>query len=289
MKYLDRKSHSPAKTPPLSREVFDDVRDYILERTGIYFQDNKLYLLQSRLNTRLKDLGLPSYEDYFDFLTSPRNKDEFTRMVSAITINETYFFRSPDHFNLIQNSLLPKLIAQKQNKTNPRIRLWSTACSGGDEPYTLALILHHFFVHRYPKIRFEVIASDIDPEILNKAQKGLYNTYSIRNVPRILLDKYFIKQGEDYKIKQEVTRLVSFKRINLSDRMSMIGINNIDLAICANVLIYFPKHIRQNVITSIYNSLNTQGFFMVGFSETLFGINHQFQQIRDGKSITYQK
>ena len=210
-------------------------------------------------------------------------------MVSAITINETYFFRSPEHFNLIQNSILPQLILQKKDKPNPKIRLWSTACSAGDEPYTLAILLHHYFVNRYPNIRFEILASDIDPIILSKAKKGLYNTYSIRNIPANLLEKYFIGQGDQYQIKPEIASMVEFKRINLSDRIGMMGVHSVDLAICANVLIYFPKHIRQNVVTSIYNSLNKTGFLLIGFSETLFGIEHQFNQTRDGKSITYQK
>ena len=210
-------------------------------------------------------------------------------MVSAITINETYFFRSQEQYSIIRNSILPQLIAQKKDKTNPRIRIWSTACSAGDEAYTLSIILDKFFVRKYPDIRFEILASDIDPNILAKAKKGIYNAYSIRNVPTNLLEKYFTKAGDEYEIKPALTKLVTFKRINLSDRMEMMGIHGIDLAICANVLIYFPKHIRQRVVTSIYNSLNNEGFFMVGFSETLFGIDHQFQQTRDGKSITYQK
>ena len=291
MKYSDRKSHSPNKTVPLSRQEFDQIRDYILQKTGIYFQDNKLYLLQSRLMPRLGELGLYSYEDYYSLLTASGHPEEFQKMVSAITINETYFFRSSAQFNLIESSILPQLIKQKQeqNAANPKIRLWSAACSAGDEPYTLSIILQHNFLHRYPNIQFEVLASDIDPVILARAKQGIYNAYSIRNIPPPLLKKYFIQRGDQFQIKQEIAERVEFRRINLADRIEMMSMHNIDLAICANVLIYFPTKIRQQVVSSIYNSLSPQGFFMVGFSETLFGIDHKFTQVRNGKSMTYQK
>jgi len=210
-------------------------------------------------------------------------------MVSAITINETYFFRSEEQFNIIQKSILPRIIKQKENKPHPRIRIWSTACSGGDEPYSLAIILQHHFIKKYPHIQFEILASDIDPEIIQKAKRGVYNTYSIRNIPGHFLEAYFERHGDTYKIKAEIAQLVDFKKINLADPMEMIRVHSVDLAICANVLIYFPGQVRQRVVSAIYNSLNTQGFFMVGFSETLFGIEHQFQKTRDGKSMTYQK
>lgn len=245
--------------------------------------------MQSRLAPRLADLKLHSFEDYYSYLTASNDTAEFTRMVTAITINETYFFRSEQHFEHIQYSILPQLIKQKKQTSNPRIRLWSAACSAGDEPYTLAIILHHHFIQHNPDIRFEIIASDIDPEILSKAKRGRYNTYSIRNIPDPLLEKYFTRHGEEYQLKKTLADLVTFRRINLTDSFEMMSVTNIDLAICANVLIYFPKEIRQKVVTSIYNSLNAQSFFMVGFSETLFGIEHQFKQVREGKSITFQK
>lgn len=289
MKYPDRQSHAPGDVIPLSSRLFEQLRDYILKRTGIFFQDNKHYLLQSRLNARLKALKLHAYEDYYAYITSPAGRGEFTRMVSAITINETYFFRSEEHFNIIQKSILPRIIKLKENKPHSKIRIWSTACSGGDEPYTLAIILQHHFIKKYPHIQFEILASDIDPDIIQKAKKGIYNTYAIRNVPKLLLEKYFEQQGDLYKIKAEIAQHVRFKKINLADPMEMMGVHSVDLAICANVLIYFPNQVRQKVVSAIYNSLNAQGYFMVGFSETLFGIEHQFQKTRDGKSMTYQK
>ena len=289
MKYPDREGNAPGKVIPLSGHLFDKIRLLIRDKTGIYFQDNKQYLLQSRLKTRLTQLNLDSFESYFEYLSHPANKAEFGRMVSAITINETYFFRSQEQFNIIQNTILPRLIEHKQETPNPVIKIWSTACSTGDEPYTLALIINHYFKKRYPKYRFEILASDIDTDIIAKAKRGLYSAYAVRNIPSFLLNAYFSKNNETFQISDEIRQMVTFKKINLSDRLEMIRIHGVDLAICANVLIYFPSDIRQNVVNSIYNCLNSSGYFMVGFSETLFGINHPFMQLRDGKNTTYQK
>ena len=289
MKYPDRKGHAPSKVIPLSRHIFDQIRLFIRDKTGIYFQDNKQYLLQSRLKTRLTQLNMDSFDAYYEYLNHPANRAELGRMISAITINETYFFRSQEQFNSIQNTVLPRLIEQKQDVPDPVIKIWSTACSTGDEPYTLALIVNHYFRKRYPRYHFEILASDIDADVIAKAQKGLYSTYAVRNIPPHLLKAYFSKINDVFQISDEIRQMVTFKKINLSDRLEMIRIHGIDLAICANVLIYFPGEIRENVVNSIYNCLNTSGYFMVGFSETLFGIDHPFTPLRDGKNTTYQK
>ena len=289
MKYPDREGNAPGKVIPLSTHIFDQIRLYIRNKTGIYFQDNKQYLLQSRLKTRLLALQLDSFEAYYDYLQHPANQTEFGKMVSAITINETYFFRSQEQFNTIQNTILPRLIEQKKGDRHPMIRIWSTACSTGDEPYTLALILKHKFMKQYPGYRFEILASDIDTDIIEKAKKGIYSAYAVRNIPPFLLDTHFTRDNDTFHISDQIKQLVTFRKINLSDRLEMIRIQGIDLAICANVLIYFPREVRQNVVNSIYNCLNARGYFMVGFSETLFGIEHPFTPLREGKNTTYQK
>ena len=288
-KYSDRNSQSPTALKPLSQSLFEELRDFICEKTGIYFQDNKQYLLQSRLRNRVMQLNFESFEAYFSYLKNPNNISEFTEMVNSITINETYFFRSPEQFSLLQNTLLPLLIEQKKSDARPTIRLWSTACSTGDEPYSIAILVKEHFAHLYPTVKFEIYGSDIDSNILERAQRGFYNAYAIRNIPEHLLRKYFTQNGEVFELNNDIRSLVEFKKINLSDRVEMMRMHHIDLAICANVLIYFPNEIRQKVVMSIYNSLARNGLFLIGFSETLFGIEHPFVQIRDGKNMTYQK
>ena len=246
-------------------------------------------MLQSRLIQRVRDLGFQSYEDYFDYLFQARDSGEFASMVNAVTINETFFFRTQDQFDLIKNALLPRLIERSKPPEKKTIRIWSAACSTGDEPYSLAILLKELFIQRFPHITFEIFASDIDSDILSRARRGAYSAYAIRHVPPQLLQKYFSENNEHYQLNESIRSMVQFKQINLADRMAMMRMNGIDLAICANVLIYFPKPIKENVVHSIYNALNPGGLFIIGISETLFGINHPFTLLKEGKSVVYCK
>lgn len=288
MKYSDRHSLSPGHNEPLGPKVFDLLRNYIHKKTGIYFHDNKQYLLQSRLKPRLCELGLSSFEDYYDFLSRSINRDEIYKMVSAVTINETHFFRSTEQFELIKTHLLPQLIAShRQHHGN--IHIWSAACSTGDEPYTLAIIIKEHFEQRYPNIRFRITATDIDSDALDAAKVGLFRNYSTRYIHPQLLKKYFTSEGNVYRINDSIKQLVDFKLINLSDRTEMMRIHNVDLTLCANVLIYFPAETKKKVVKSIYKSMQSGSIFMVGHSETLFGLDHDFTQVRLGNTVFYQK
>lgn len=288
MKYSDRHSLSPGNNEPLSPKVFDLLRNYIHDKTGIYFHDNKQYLLQSRLKQRLRELNLASYEEYYKFVCSPINRQELIKMVNAVTINETCFFRSTEQFELIRTHILPQLIALRKDQ-QPKIHIWSTACSTGDEPYTLAIIIKEHFAYRYPDIQFLITATDIDSEALAAAKAGLFKSYATRYIPPAILKKYFSPEGNAHRINDGIKQLVDFKLINLSDRTEMMRIHNVDLTLCANVLVYFPSETKEKVVKSIFKSTRKSGFFMVGHSETLFGLEHDFARTRIGKTIFYQK
>ena len=288
MKYSDRHSLSPGNNEPLSPKVFDLLRNYIHEKTGIYFHDNKQYLLQSRLKPRLRELNLSSYEDYYKFLRSPNKRQEFFKMVNAVTINETFFFRSSEQFELIETHILPQLIALHGHR-RAKIHIWSAACSTGDEPYTLAIIIKEYFAHRYPNIQFQITATDIDSEALAAAKAGLFKSYATRYIHPFILKKYFTPEGSAHRINDSIKQLVDFKLINLSDRTEMMRIHNVDLTLCANVLVYFPSEMKERVVKSIFKATRKGGFFMVGHAETLFGLEHDFTQARIGKAIFYQK
>lgn len=288
MKYSDRHSLSPGNNEPLSPKVFDLLRNYIHEKTGIYFHDNKLYLLQSRLKPRLLELNLSSYEDYYHYLCSPINRQELVKMVNAVTINETCFFRSSEQFELIKTHILPKLIAEHRHQ-RAKIHIWSAACSTGDEPYTLAIIIKEYFAQRYPNIRFQITATDIDSEALDAARMGLFKSSATRYIHPLLLKKYFMAEGNAHRINDSVKELVDFKLVNLNDRTEMMRIHNVDLTLCANVLVYFPSETKERVVKSIFKAMRKGGFFMVGHAETLFGLEHDFTQARIGKAIFYQK
>ncbi len=268
----------------LSDEDFQQLRDLIYQTTGIFFQENKRYLLESRVRRRLTELKLPSARDYVHLLSNGQSSEELRRLINAITINETFFFRAPGQLEVIENHLVPEWLQFRRP-----IRIWSAGCSSGEEPYTIALFLRHNLLPRYPQLRFEIIGTDINTEVLQQAQEGLYGSYAIRNLPPEYLQRYFIAAGNYYRLRPEIRQMVQFRVLNLVDTLAMQAMRDFDLIICANVLIYFDDNIKRRVVQSFYRSLVPGGYLFIGFSETLYGISQAFHPVRCGKTIVYRK
>ncbi len=268
----------------LSDTEFQQLRQLIYEKTGIYFQDNKRYLLESRVGRRLSELRLPNGKAYLHMLLNGQGQGEFHQLVNAITINETYFFRAPAHLEVLEQHILPEWL-----RTKRQIRIWSAGCSSGEEPYTLAIFLRDRILPRYPYAHFEIIGTDINTNVLQQAQQGIYGDYAIRNLPPEYLQRYFVRKGDRYQIRDEIRQMVKFQVLNLADAVAMNAMHHFDLIICANVLIYFDDNMKRRVVQSFYRSLVPGGYLFVGFSETLYGISQAFQPVRFGKAIVYRK
>ena len=277
----------PRRSTRLSETAFNELRTFISEQTGIHFRDNKRYLLESQVGRRLKALGVPSFEEYVRLLRNGRQPSELPHLVNAVTINETFFFRHPNQYQALADELIPALAEAKSGLR--RIRIWSAACSTGDEPYTLAIIMKEQVQPRFPRLRFEIVGTDINTDVLDTAREGIYGSYAVRNISPTLLRKYFRPEGDRYHLSPEVRKMVSFKRINLTDHSSMRSMRNFDVVLCANVLIYFDEHVKQQVTADLYSSLTPGGYLFVGTSETLHGVTRAFQPVRLDKTIVYQK
>ncbi len=284
MSLLARLPLTPQHQGVLSDTEFQQLRRLIYEKTGIYFQDNKRYLLESRVGRRLSELRLPNGRAYLHMLLNGQGREEFRQLVNAITINETYFFRAPGHLEVLEQYILPEWLRTKQ-----QIRIWSAGCSSGEEPYTLAIFLRDRIQPRYPYARFEIIGTDINTNVLQQARQGIYGDYAVRNVPPEYLQRYFVRQGDRYQVCDEIRKMVQFQVLNLADPVAMNAMRNFDLIICANVLIYFDDNMKRRVVQSFYRSLVPGGYLFVGFSETLYGISQAFQPVRFGKAIVYRK
>ena len=288
MRNSDRQSVAPGSDYPLSPQLFERFRAFLFDQSGIYFQDNKRLLLKARLQHRLLQLHLPSFEDYYDYLTAPSNRSEIPHMINSVTINETYFFRAPEHVQLIQKTLIPTLLAAKTNDTN-ELSIWCTACSTGDEAYTIALMIQEYVRPNRPSLKINIIGSDIDSNALARAKSGLFNAYSVRHIPKPLLQKYFTPSPSGFRINPALRNMVRFKHINLASRTETMRMHGVDIVLCANVLVYFQGQTKEQVITSIYNCLNPGGYLLIGSSETLFGLGHPFELIRQGRTVYYRK
>lgn len=286
MSLLENIVPSVADSSGLSRKAFDELRAFIYDQTGIYFRDNKRYLLESQVGRRLKQLDLSSFEQYIELVQNGRRHTELPALVNAITINETFFFRHPQQYEAIAEELLPRLIEANDHRP---VRIWSAACSTGDEPYTMALLIREKVHPRFPNARFEIIGTDINTEVLQTAREGVYGAYAVRNIPPAYLQKYFTQQEDQYVLSPTLREMVRFKHLNLTDRHTISQFRHFDIILCANVLIYFDDDTKQSVIANLYNSLRPGGYLFVGTSETLHGVTRAFQPTRLNDSIAYKK
>jgi chemotaxis protein methyltransferase CheR len=273
----------------MSDSVFRDYRDFIYRQSGIYFTESKKYLLEGRVAKRLSVNRLSSFEEYLEFLKSPRGKVELPSLYEAITINETYFFRSEQQFDAMEKILIPEMIKTKGNVLAPTIRIWSAAASSGEEAYTTSIIIQERIKPLFPNVRFQIIGTDINNAVLESARKGLYREYAIRNIPPPLLKKYFTKEGDLYKLSDEIKKNVSFMNLNLFDSNAMRMMNSFDLIFCCNVLIYFDLASKQQVVSSLYDALNKGGHLFIGYSESLHGVSKAFKLCHLPKAMVYKK
>ncbi len=275
--------------PALSVETFRKLRDIVAERCGIYFADNKRYLLEKRLLRRLEQRNLKSFEDYLYFLTYDSARElEYKNLFNVVVTNETSFFRDPVQLDVFRKGVLPKVIEEKSRMNDKTLRLWSAACSTGEEPLTLAMILlEEGLLNKGWTI--DIIGSDISNTVLDAAMKGRYENYSVRNTPERILNKYFVKNGHSYIVKGTVNSLVKFKRINLIDSSETRMVRRRDIVFCRNVLIYFNDDTKKRVINHIYDSLVKGGYLFVGFSESLHNITRLFRPVSIKNSVVYQK
>ncbi|MBI5741934.1 MAG: protein-glutamate O-methyltransferase CheR [Nitrospirae bacterium] len=269
---------------PLPDSTFRDLRDYIYEKSGIYIADTKKYLIENRLLRILQEKNLNSFEDYLRLIKSGSNGNEHARLFDAVTTNETYFFREPDQLNIFVNEIMPRLSAQK--KGSQPVRIWSAACSTGEEPYTLAMML---LEKGYARKQFEISGSDLSEAVLQSSRTALYNSYSVRNIPEQYLRKYFSGNGQTYSLGSSVKSMVKFMKINLIDDKNTGPLRNTDVIFCRNTLIYFDVKSKQRVTSNLYNCLNPGGYLFIGSSESLHNITRAFRPNVLNRVIAYQK
>jgi chemotaxis protein methyltransferase CheR len=213
---------------------------------------------------------------------------EMQALANLITTNETYMFREYEQLEAFANCCLPEVLSAKQGRGEQKLRIWCAGCSSGEEAYTLAIILQEVF----PQSQFwecEIVATDIDENVLAQAARGRYWWRSVRDVPPDYLDKYFIKEGESYVVRPKVTGLVRFQHLNLHDRMAMRGMRNFDFIFCRNVLIYFDDLSRKTAVDSFYNALNRGGYIFLGHSESIGRISGAFKLKRVETHLVYVK
>nr|WP_281181117.1 chemotaxis-specific protein-glutamate methyltransferase CheB [Oligoflexus tunisiensis] len=253
--------------PDIDDDDFSFFQRRILSLSGIHLSSMKKDLVRARLIARLTDLGLPTIKAYRQYLGTLSSHDsEWQQLINQITTNKTDFFREPAHFKFLLETFLPKW-----NARNPggKLRVWSAACSTGEEPYTLAMVLNRYF---HDDSRFEILASDIDTEVLEKAKNGVYPINRLPEIPFEYHASGFVKGKGDvqkwFKIKNNLQARIKFTRINLVE-LEQDDVGHFDLIFCRNVFIYFKPETIQEIIGSFNRALNSYGALILGHSESL--------------------
>lgn len=278
----------PAATVSMSAKAFDDLRKIIYSRSGIQFQDNKKYVLESRLGKRLEELNLTSFEDYVKFLSiGPYQQDEFQEMFNRITINETSFFRNEPQLQVFENVALSRILEAR--KATRRLRLWSAACSTGEEPYTMAMQVHRTLGVRLADWHIEILGTDISERCLDIAAEGRYTSFSFRSVNPMVTKRYFREEGGEFVLDPTIKSMVNFELHNLRDTLAAKRHGMWDIIFCRNVMIYFDDDMKARVIKMFYDQLADDGFLFIGHSETLRGISVPFHPLPTPQAFAYTK
>lgn len=266
------------------------IRDLIYQVSGIYQAENKFYLLVSRASRRMKVVGARTPREYLDFLTArPNRESEMRNLLNEITIGETSLFRSMPQIDALRRVVIPALAQAKRKSSFTKLRFWSAGCSTGEEPYTLAMILCEETESVLKGWTFEIMATDLNDRSVAKAQEGVYNDYAVRNVPPEFMRKYFTRVGSEYRVNDTVRRFVTFSRLNMLDDSKMLFMRGMDAVFCCNVLIYFDGKSKTRTVQHFFNALLPNGYFFLGHSESLYGINEKFRLVHFPGATAYWK
>lgn len=253
-------------------EDFELLSKMLKERSGLVLTQDKAYLLETRLMPVARRHGLKGIEDLADVVRRKGDEKIIDDITEAMTTNESLFFRDTKPFDQFRNNVLPALMEAR--KTTRRIRIWSAACSSGQEPYSLCMMLKEDAA-KLAGWRIEILATDISREMLEKARSGLYTQFEVqRGLPITMLVKYFKQVGEKWQLDPAIRSMVQFKEFNLLNSPSVLG--QFDVVFCRNVLIYFDQPTKGMVLGNVSKQMPNDGILYLGGAETVLGVTEKF-------------
>jgi len=272
--------NSLGATPRLTSSEFEELSGLIYDQCGINLADSKKLMLESRLAKRLRILGMQSFKNYLEYLTSREGIDkELVHMIDVVTTNKTDFFREPHHFEYLRTVILPGFHQHHGGKVP--LKVWSSACSSGEEPYTLAMVLQDFAAMN-ASFDYSILASDISTNVLHKASLAVYQERLVAGLPVTTKQRYLLKSKDKerptVRIVPKLREKVQFERINLMDNSWPIDIQ--DIIFCRNVLIYFDRETQLDVVQKLIQKIKPGGFLILGHSESLHAFDLPLRQIK---------
>ena len=260
---------------------FEIIAKLLKERSGLALNKEKAYLLESRLNPVARKWNFSGFDELAQAIRNRGEEALLVDVTEAMTTNESFFFRDQKPFDQFNDIVLPHLLEARAARRS--FRIWSAACSSGQEPYTLAMLLKEH-ADKLAGWRVEIVATDLSNEILDKAKEGLYSQFEVqRGLPIAHLVKYFVQVGDRWQIEDSLRKMVKFQQFNLLGDLSALG--KFDVVFCRNVLIYFDTPTKTKVLNGIADLLPADGFLYLGGAETVLGTSDRFEIMQGRRGI----
>ena len=260
---------------------FEFICQILRERSGLVLTNDKAYLLESRLLPVARKWKLATFDDLVRVIRTKMDEAVVRDVVEAMTTNESFFFRDTKPFDQFKALVLPALL--KSRAASRTIRIWSAACSSGQEPYSLAMILSESAA-QLNGWKIEIVGTDLSTEILNRAKEGMYSQFEVqRGLPITMLVKYFAQIGDRWQINAKIRGMVQYKEFNLLQDPMPLG--RFDVVFCRNVLIYFDQPTKTRVLNSVSKLMPEDGFLFLGGAETVLGITDKFQMVPGQRGV----
>ena len=259
----------------LRESDFDFVRQLVWDRSAIVLEDDKSYLVEARLTPVARDKGLGSLSELVDELQSRPFGTLHGLVIEAMTTNETSFFRDRRPFEMLKDELIPELY--KRRASEKRLRIWCAACSSGQEPYTIAMVIQQHFP-TLASWTVDILGTDLSAQMVRRSKEGIYSQLEVmRGLPAHLLVKNFNKVGAQWQVKQELRNKIMFKQLNLAVDWPLC--ERWDIIFLRNVLIYFDLDTKRSILARVRRQLKPDGYLLLGGAETTLNIDEEFERI----------
>lgn len=267
----------------MNPQDFEYLKDFLKTRSGIVLSADKLYLVESRLTPVARELGMSGIDELIDTLRKTVDESLKTKITDAMTTNESFFFRDQSPFDNLRDHVLPSMVAARKAKGQNRIRIWSAACSSGQEPYTIAMMLLENKA-KFGDMSFEILATDLSTEIVDKAKEGAYSQFEVqRGLPIQLLVKYFTQTDTAWQISDEIRSMIRFQTFNLLDSYGVLG--KFDIIFCRNVLIYFDQDTKGAILSRMADISAPDASLFLGGAESVIGISSDYQPVTGVRGV----
>ncbi|MDB5524742.1 MAG: chemotaxis protein CheR [Rhizobium sp.] len=270
---------------PISARELEDICNFVYDRTGMLFGEQKRYYIERRVIDRITQSGSASVRAYISMLRTDSREAE--RLINSFTINETYFYREEHQLTCLGRSILPDLITSRG--AGDKIRILSMPCSSGEEPYSIAIWL----LENWPLVdayNIEIIGSDIDTAILRDAIEGYYGQRSLARLSDDIVKRYFEpEQDMQRRLIGDLRESVTFRSANIIDRASFSALGKFDVIFCRNLLIYFDDAARTTAVDNLYEALSAGGYACLGHTESMARMSQKFETVRFADAIVFRR